>query len=51
MRILFDSKKKIHKEPFGCLVPGQVCTLRLHIPESVGAKAVEVLVQTENGAP
>lgn len=51
MRILFDSKKRIHKEPFGCLVPEQVCTLAIHIPESVGTTAVEVQLQKENGAP
>ena len=51
MRILFDSKKAIYKEPFGCLVPEQECTLRIHIPESVGTTAVEIVFTRENGAP
>ena len=49
MRILFDSKKQMHKEPFGCLTPGQSCTLRIHIPKSVGTTAVSCVIQTENG--
>ena len=36
MRILYDSKKLIFKDPFGTLVPGQECTLHVHIPQSVG---------------
>ena len=27
MRILFDSKQEAFKTPFGCLTPGQTCTL------------------------
>ena len=51
MRILFDSKKAELKSPFGCLVPGQSCTLHIHIPETVGATKVLCLVQHENGTP
>ncbi len=51
MRIIFDSKKQMHKEPFGCLVPEQTCTLRIHIPESVQTRSVEVLFQKEDGSP
>ena len=49
MRILFDSKKTEYKSPFGCLEPGQGCTLRIRIPESVKTSAVTVCVQKENG--
>ena len=49
MRILFDSKKKEHKTPFGTLTPGQVCKLNIHIPASVQAVKVECLLQEENG--
>ena len=49
MRILFDSKKLEHKSPFGCLVPEQSCTLRIHIPVSVGTSGVAVCMQRENG--
>ncbi len=49
MRILFDSKNEIYKTPFGCVTPGEECTLRIHIPETVGTKAVELVLQRENG--
>ena len=51
MRILFDSKKKEYKDPFGTLVPEQVCTLHIHIPGSVNASRVECILQQESGAP
>ena len=50
MRILYDSQKLTHKDPFGCLLPGQECTLQIHIPESVGSTAVCCVFQQENGA-
>ena len=49
MRILFDSKKEIYKTPFGCIVPGQVCRLGIHIPTSVGAVKVFCALERENG--
>ena len=49
MRILFDSKKEEYKMPFGCVVPGQHCRLRIRIPESVKTTAVTVCIQRENG--
>ena len=49
MRILYDSKKLIHKEPFGCITPGQNCTLRLHIPGTVGTVAVFCVLQLDGG--
>ena len=51
MRILFDSKQPQFKTPFGTLLPQQVCTLHIHIPSTVEAKAVEILLQTEDGRP
>ena len=50
MRILFDSKQLMHKDPFGTLVPDQKCTLNIHIPASVQATAVECIINQENGA-
>ena len=41
MRILFNSKQLPFKNPFGTLVPGQTCTLCVHIPVSVQTTAVE----------
>jgi glycosidase len=49
MRILFDSKLLTFKTPFGCLTPGQECTLHIHIPASVQATAVTVLLSYEHG--
>ena len=44
MRILFDSKQLIHKDPFGTLIPGQECTLNIHVPETAGAQRVECVM-------
>ncbi|MBO5078736.1 MAG: glycoside hydrolase family 13 protein [Oscillospiraceae bacterium] len=44
MRILFDSKKAIFKDPFGTLTPGQVCRLNIHVPHEVGAVKARCLV-------
>ena len=51
MRILFDSKQLIHKDPFGTLVPQQDCTLRIHIPSSVQASKVSCILQDADGHP
>ena len=51
MRILFDSKQIRYKEPFGTLVPGQTCTLHIHIPSSVAATQVQCVLEQENGGP
>ncbi len=51
MRILFDSKKIIHKDPFGTLTPGQVCTLCVHTPVTVGAVSVQCLFTRDDGTP
>ena len=51
MRILFDSKQLIYKSPFGTLIPGQDCTLHIHIPCSVRTTAAECVFTRENGAP
>ncbi len=50
MRILFDSKQLIHKDPFGTLVPDQNCTLRIHIPATVQANRVECRFQHPDGS-
>ena len=48
MRILFDSKKLCHKDPFGTLAPQQDCTLQIHIPTTVGACSVQCLIRLED---
>ena len=50
MRILFDSKLLVHKDPFGTLVPGQKCTLHIHIPESVPTTKVECIFCHPDGS-
>jgi len=49
MRILFDSQETRYKEPFGTLVPGQPCTLRVQIPVSVGAIHTECVLEPADG--
>ena len=49
MRILFDSKLPQFKTPFGCLTPGQDCTLNIHIPSTVQAVNVTVILNYEHG--
>ena len=49
MRILYDSKQLQFKTPFGTLTPGQSCTLHIHIPHTVQAKSVEIILQAEDG--
>ena len=51
MRILYDSKKRIHKDPFGTLVPEQECTLHVHIPVQVGTIAARCEFFHENNTP
>jgi len=51
MRILFDSKQKQFKEPFGCVNVGQGCTLHIHIPTSVAATGVSCVFLSQDGAP
>ena len=50
MRILYNSKQLIHKDPFGTLVPEQSCTLRIHIPSNVQATRVECVIQNPDGS-
>ena len=48
MRILYDSKKLIHNDPFGTLTPGQNCTLNIHVPASVGAVKAECILHSDD---
>ena len=51
MRILYNSKDLQFKDPFGTLVPGQECTLTIHIPSTVQASSVDCLFSREDGTP
>ena len=48
MRILYDSKNTMFKNPFGTLVPGQECKLHVHVPASVRATSVTCELLHEN---
>ena len=50
MRILFDSKKTEYKEPFGCLRPGELCKLRILIPDTAGAVGAECVMRRQDGS-
>ncbi len=50
MRILFDSKNILHKDPFGTLIPGQLCTLRVHVPTREDPINMRCLFTDEKGA-
>ncbi len=49
MRILFDSKQLMYKDPFGTLSQGQSCQLHIHIPTSVGAVKAECILELDDG--
>ena len=49
MRILFDSRQLIHKDPFGTLVPGQICTLRIHVPDIAMATGIQCRFRRDDG--
>jgi len=48
MRILFDSQQTKYKTPFGTLSQGELCTLHIHIPCSVGALLAECILDFDN---
>lgn len=49
MRILFDSHQLQYKTPFGTLSQGEICTLHIHIPSSVGAITAQCILDYEGG--
>ena len=49
MRILYDSKNPLFKEPFGTLLPGQSCRISVHIPRSVLTREADLVFGRENG--
>ena len=49
MRILFNSKDLQFKKPFGTLVPGEICSLCVHIPVSVETTEVACLLESVDG--
>lgn len=49
MRILFDSKNKYYKYPFGCLRQNEICVLRLEIPVSCHTTNVKLCIGNEDG--
>lgn len=49
MRILYNSKNKYHKTPFGCLRTNENCTLKIDIPKSCQTKKVQLCIKNEDG--
>ena len=49
MRILYDSKKLQHKNPFGPLTANQTCTLTVHVPSTVQATMVSCIINRDFG--
>lgn len=49
MRILFDSKDKRYKEPFGTLVPGELCRLSVLIPSEILPTCLVLILDREDG--
>ena len=50
MRILFNSRQRLHKDPFGTLTPGQTCTLHIHIPAVAQAVGAECCLYSDDGS-
>lgn len=49
MRILFDSKNKIYKNPFGCVEQNKPCEFNIHIPENCRTNEVNIIFETDDG--
>ncbi len=49
MRILYNSQDPAYKTPFGTLVPGQLCVLRLALPRDLETRFVQLVVEQEDG--
>ncbi len=51
MRILFDSKDRRFKEPFGTLKPSEACQMTVLIPSQIYPVAMDLIVLGEDGTP
>ena len=49
MRILYDSRDRTYKDPFGVLTCDQVCTLHIRIPREIEPRFVQLVVEREGG--
>ena len=50
MRILFDSKDRRFKDPFGTLTPGKTCRMTVHIPSGIRPEALLLVLEREDGS-
>ena len=48
-RILFDSKDKRHKSPFGCIYENEICTLTVSVPDTCPVVNVYAELTREDG--
>ena len=49
LRILYNSRDPQYKEPFGTVLPGENCTMRIKIPQSCQTKKVCVRLMQQDG--
>ena len=50
MRILYDSRNPIHKEPFGTVTPTKDCRITVHLPGQICTLRAEIRFTREDGA-
>ena len=48
MRILYDSKSLDYKTPFGCLKQGEVCSIRIDIPEHCRTRTIFLCIENDD---
>lgn len=48
MNVIYDSRKVEYKDPFGCVIQGQPCTIRIHISKDVSPQNVYLCVDEDN---
>ncbi len=49
MRIHYDSKSAAFKKPFGALAEDEICEISIHIPESCGVTACNLVIEADGG--
>ena len=50
MRILYDSKKLLHKTPFGTISTGETCTMTIYVPSTVQATMISCIINHADGS-
>ena len=50
MRILYNSRLRKHKTPFGTLTPNETCTMTIYVPSSVQATMISCIINRADGS-